>query len=92
MKYLVILGRQPEISIAELEAQLGGSCRLLSSPKNDGIFGGPPPQPSPAYVKFSSPSAIVFARLGGTLKLAVELAKPPAASFPLFMVKLPPLE
>ena len=30
-------------------ASLGGSCRILSSPKNDGIFGGPPPNPSPTH-------------------------------------------
>ena len=30
-------------------SQLGGSCWDLSSPKNDGIFGGPPPVPSPAH-------------------------------------------
>ena len=47
MKYLAVLGRQPEISIAELV--LGGSCRLLSSPKIDGNFGGPPPKPSPVH-------------------------------------------
>ena len=85
MKYLAILGRQPEISIAELEAQLGGSCRLLSFPQTDGIFGGPPPQPSPAYVRFSSPSAAILARLGGTLKLAVELEERPIE----FLQKLP---
>ena len=85
MKYLAILGRQPEISIAELEAQLGGSCRLLSSPKNDGIFGGTPPQPSSAYLRFSSSSAAILARLGGTLKLAVELEERPIE----FLQKLP---
>ena len=32
-----------------LDLLLDGSCRLLSSPKNDGIFGGPPPEPSPVH-------------------------------------------
>ena len=32
-----------------LDLLLDGSCRLLSSPKNDGIFGGPPPESSPVH-------------------------------------------
>ena len=80
MKYLAVLGRQPEISIAELETRysLDGSCRLLSSPKNDGIFGGPPPQSSPVHVYlFSTSSGINIDVLGGTMKLASKLdAKP----------------
>lgn len=84
MKYLAVLGRQPEISIAELEALfsniliLDGSCRLFSSPKNDGIFGDPPPEPSPVHViRFETSDIVIIARLGGTLKLAVELVEKP---------------
>ena len=88
MKYLAVLGRQPEISIAELEAQfpeaqffLGGSCRTFSSPKNEGIFGGPPPCPSPAQITFFEyilrEPIIDIDRLGGTLKLAIELEVKP---------------
>ena len=84
MKYLAVLGRQPEISIAELEALfsdmqiLDGSCRLFSSPKNDDIFGGPPPEPSPVHViRFETSNIVTIARLGGTLKLAVELVEKP---------------
>ena len=92
MKYLAVLGRQPEISIAELEALfsdmqiLDGSCRLFSSPKNDDIFGGPPPEPSPVHViRFETSDIITIARLGGTLKLAVELMEKPLD----YLLKLP---
>ena len=92
MKYLAVLGRQPEISIAELEALfsdmqiLDGSCRLFSSPKNDDIFGGPPPEPSPVHViHFETSDIITIARLGGTLKLAVELMEKPLD----YLLKLP---
>ena len=84
MKYLAVLGRQPEISIAELEALfsdmqiLDESCRLFSSPKNDGIFGDPLPEPSPVHViRFETSNIVTIARLGGTLKLAVELVEKP---------------
>ena len=84
MKYLAVLGRQPEISIAELEALfsdmqiLDGSCRLFSFPKNDGIFGDPLPEPSPVHViRFETSNIVTIARLGGTLKLAVELVEKP---------------
>ena len=84
MKYLAVLGRQPEISIAELEALfsdmqiLDGSCRLFSFPKNDGIFGDPLPEPSPVHViRFETSNIVIIARLGGTLKLAVELVEKP---------------
>ena len=73
MKYLAVLGRQSEISLAELEAILDGSCRTLSSPKIGGNFGGPPPCPSPVHVTFSASGPIDVRRLGGVLKLGVEL-------------------
>ena len=88
MKYLAVLGRQPEISIAELETRysLDGSCRLLSSPKNDGIFGGPPPQSSPVHVYlFSTSSEINIDVLGGTMKLASKLDEKPLE----YLQKLP---
>ena len=74
MKYLAVLGRQPEISIAELEAQfpnskfsLDGSCRTFSSPTSLKLSGGPSPGPSPVHVDC----------FGGVLKFAVELTKSP---------------
>ena len=36
------------MSESSLRIRQGGSCRLLSSPKSGGTFGGPPPEPSPA--------------------------------------------
>ncbi len=75
MKYLAVLGRQPEISIAELEAHfstshsLGGSCQVFSSPKIGGNFGGPHPDLSPAHININ--------RFGGVLKFAVELKEKP---------------
>ncbi len=83
MKYLAVLGRQPEISIAELEV-LGGSCQLLSSPISQKLNGGPHPQLSPAYVTFNS-VAPPISRLGGTLKLAEKLDERPIE----FLQKLP---
>ena len=41
---------QVEIIMNNSSYLLDGSCRNLSSPKNDGIFGGPPPVPSPVHV------------------------------------------
>ena len=74
MKYLAVLGRQPEISIAELEAQfpnskfsLDGSCRTFFSPTSLKLSGGLPPGPSPVHVD----------RFGGVLKFAVELTESP---------------
>lgn len=77
MKYLAVLGRQPEISIAELEALLGGSCRTLPSPMLHSLRGGVPSGPSPAYAMFSSESRIDINRLGGIIKLAVKLESMP---------------
>ena len=75
MKYLAVLGRQPEISIAELV--LGGSCRLLSSPKIDGNFGGPPPKLSPAHIEFVSDTVPNISRFGGIIKFAEKLERKP---------------
>ena len=79
MKYLAVLGRQPEISIAELEAQLllGGSCRTLSSPTSLTLSGGPPPGPSPAHVEFTSETRLDINRFGGVLKFAIKLEQKP---------------
>ena len=75
MKYLAVLGRQPEISIAELV--LSGSCRTFSSPISRALSGGASPGPSPAHVEFESDISIDINRFGGILKLAVELEEKP---------------
>ena len=80
MKYLAILGRQPEISIAELEALFSDVKQIsnhlatfsagpaaASSPTLDGARAGAPQAASPADVN----------RLGGTLKLAIKLDEKP---------------
>ena len=41
--------KQVETIMNNASHLLDGSCRNLSSPKNDGIFGGPPPGPSPVH-------------------------------------------
>ncbi|MBR2741795.1 tyrosine--tRNA ligase [Candidatus Saccharibacteria bacterium] len=41
--------KQVETIMNNASHLLDGSCRNLSSPKNDGIFGGPPPVPSPVH-------------------------------------------
>ena len=64
MKYLAVLGRQPEISIAEIESVLSKSFRLLFS--------------SESYVVFSSDiESIDISRFGGVIKFAKELEKKP---------------
>ena len=70
MKYLAVLGRQPEISIAELESILKGGWRLEGDPQNvllAKILGEEGDRTLP----------IEISRLGGTLKLAVELTEKP---------------
>ncbi len=70
MKYLAVLGRQPEISIAELEFILKGGWRLEGDPQNvllAKILGEEGDRTLP----------IEISRLGGTLKLAVELTEKP---------------
>ena len=49
-------------------SQKSGSCRLLSSPKNDGIFGGPPQRPSPVGV-------MLYFKLMSEPKLVLIIAK-----------------
>ena len=68
MKYLAVLGRQPEISLAELEA-IFSNTRLIS----------------PNLATFTSSSMPNIARLGGSLKLAVQLDQTPL----LFLKSLP---
>lgn len=89
MNYLAVLGRQPEISIAELEIRynLDGSCRRfppkIFSSKN---ILGVPQSASPVHTcLFSSANEIDIDTLGGTLKLAVELDEKPLD----FLQKLP---
>ena len=73
MKYLAILGRQSEISIAELKA-LGWTASSADSSLSQKfltdvkIFSGSLPESSPA---------VDINRLGGTMKLAIELGNKP---------------
>lgn len=90
MKYLAVLGRQPEISIAELEAQFGTETFLMGPvlaffPKL-AEAGARVPQARPPIKNFlvSSHDNLTFDemlpsidRLGGTLKLAVGLDEKP---------------
>ena len=72
MEYLAILGRQPEISIAEIEAQcLAGSAAVASS----AVLGSQ--VVSPAYFEFTSSDELEIDRFGGMLKLAIKLEKRP---------------
>ena len=74
MKYLAVLGRQPEISAAELEAILGEACPDTFS--KDTLKAVRPSLWSLEKVS-RPPAQIDINRLGGTLKLAVGLeAKP----------------
>ena len=83
MKYLAVLGRQPEISIAELSAQL---------PEAD-FWTGPAVAVSPTILGFRlraagdppAPSPVHISRFGGILKLAVELIEKPLD----YLAKLP---
>ena len=80
MRYLAILGRQPEISIAELEAILDGlwaGPAVASSPTSRPRSAGVPQATSPAHVSFSASSPIDIRRLGGVLKMAEELSVKP---------------
>ena len=73
MKYLAVLGRQPEISIAELESKFP-NAHFSTGPATDfppkfcfaNISGGP-----------QSVSPVDINQLGGTLKLAIELTEKP---------------
>ncbi len=65
MKYLAVLGRQPEISIAELEALSGGmEWHEISSSGRVACVSLPP-------------ASLDITRLGGCLKLAIELERAP---------------
>lgn len=66
MKYLAVLGRQPEISIAELNAQFSANGDMGFSLAARELAVGDIPA-----------SSVDISRLGGTLKIAVELGKRP---------------
>ena len=55
MKYLVVLGRQPEISVAELEAQFPDIKFLTSNIYSQSL----------AYIEFTTESEILIDKLGG---------------------------
>ncbi|MBR2543369.1 methyltransferase domain-containing protein [Candidatus Saccharibacteria bacterium] len=77
MRYLAVLGRQPEISIAELNALYGGGWHKISF--SDGALNlALPGSEIPSEDTFVPPA---IERLGGTLKLAVELDKKPIEYF-----------
>ncbi len=63
MQYLAILGRQPLLSVAELESQFS-DVSILSMPKNGS-----------ALAEFTSEKEPNIARLGGTIKIAKELSE-----------------
>ncbi len=67
MKYLAILGRQPEISVAELEAQFADIKFLTKDACSQSL----------AYVEFTTKSEILIDKLGGVQKLAVQLDDKP---------------
>ncbi|MBR2994605.1 hypothetical protein IKF32_01675 [Candidatus Saccharibacteria bacterium] len=85
MKYLVVLGRQPEISIAELEAQFNDVRRVserLAIITSAGDGSGRGPQNvlrSKNFGEGEEPAgpAENIDRFGGVLKFAVELTKSP---------------
>ena len=84
-RYLAVLGRQPEISIAELETLLdaridskiiNGSCRTFSLPRHP--LGAKASASSVGTLPCpSSADYLGIERLGGCLKLAVELGQAP---------------
>ena len=65
MNYLAILGRQPEISIAELEAQLPNARFSMSHSLNF------------CYIDTQNDAILDINRLGGTIKIAVKLSEKP---------------
>ena len=75
MKYLAVLGRQPEISIAELNMRFSTGPAAAFSPIARGLAMGVPQAASPVDI----------GRLGGTLKLAIELEEKPLK----YLQKLP---
>ena len=70
MEYLAILGRQPEISIAEIEAQCLAGPAVATSSALPGSQAAP-------YFEFTSSSELKIDHFGGMLKLAVKLEKRP---------------
>ena len=93
--YLAVLGRQPEISIAELEAQFP-KARFLAGPavafppSSQSSVGGPQATSPVHVVRFENlPEGILapldIRRLGGCLKLAVKIDGKPLE----FLQKLP---
>ena len=80
MKYLAVLGRQPEISIAEIEAQCLAGPVATFSPTVLGSrlrAAGVSQVAPPAYFEFISDIGPKIDRFGGVLKLAIELEKKP---------------
>ena len=80
MKYLAVLGRQPEISIAEIKAQCLAGPVATFSPTVLGSrlrAAGVPQVALPAYFEFISDIEPKIDRFGGVLKLAIELEKKP---------------
>lgn len=75
-KYLAVLGRQPLISVAELEAQFGG-VRLVGAegPVNETtrLAGRSGRTTGAELAEFESEREPDIARLGGTLKIAVPI-------------------
>lgn len=65
-KQIAVLGRQPLISVAELEAQFGANVRVIARPKD-----------SPWLAEFETDEPVDIRRLGGILKVAelVEMAE-----------------
>ncbi len=90
MKYLAILGRQPEISIAELEAQLPDikfwtGPVLTFSPTSAKASAGVPQARPPVHIEFSSESEVLIDKFGGLQKVAVRLDNKPRE----FLQRLP---
>ncbi len=71
MKYLAVLGRQPEISIAELA--FGGFCQIFPSSISQKFSDRLSPGLLPTYIEFVSDSVLDINRFGGILKLAIRL-------------------
>ena len=85
MKHLAVLGRQPELSLAELISLYGNSVRKIAP--NLAVFDYPDASNAPATSlaplssattpSSVSPAPLTISRLGGTLKLARLLDEPP---------------
>ena len=83
MKYLAVLGRQPEISIAELEAVTGFGWQSNVFRRASGAWQGEDERAAPVATGGGDAARerclmpLDINRLGGTLKLAVELERKP---------------